>query len=100
MVPINKPYKYEPPNQKVVPSQKLYVNRPISSKVDQKIAAANHGMRKMPDVKPMGNQVRVNERLIKNNAANIKNYGGYNNAKYGPVKVAAYGGPRIANIKK
>jgi hypothetical protein len=93
----NNKYKQGPPLQKVG-QQQLYINRPISSKVDQKIAAANHGLKKMPDVRPVGNQIKISEKIIKNNAAVQKNYG-YNN-KYTPVKVGYNNGPRIMNIKK
>ena len=97
----NKQYKYEPPSmQKNIPQQKLYINRPISSKVDQKIVAANHGLKKMPDAKVVGNHIKISEKIIKNNNAKNYGYNNLNNNKYGPVRVGYNNGPKIVNIKK
>jgi hypothetical protein len=99
----NKVNKYQPPIiQKNVPQQKVLINRPISSKVDQKILAANHQMKKMPEPKVIGNQIKVSEKIMKNNYA-AKNYG-HNNAiknnKYDVGRGGYNNGPRIVNIKK
>ena len=80
----------------------MYINRPISSKVDQKIVAANYQMKRMPEPKVIGNQIKVSEKIMKNNNA-MKNYGHNNvikNNKYEPVRVGYNNGPRIVNIKK
>jgi hypothetical protein len=99
----NKVNKYQPPIiQKNVPQQKVYINRPISSKVDQKILAANNQIKKMPEPKVVGNQIKVSEKIIKNNNP-AKNYVQNNpikNNKYDVGRGGYNNGPRIVNIKK
>jgi len=101
----NRHYKYESPynNAKAMPQyvQQPKINRPISSKVDQKIV--NAGLKKMPEPRMIGNQIKISEKLVKNN--NAKNYGNNNflrNNKQEPVRAGAGHnmGPRIVNYKK
>ena len=96
----NKQNKYESPLiQKNNPQQKMIINRPISSKVDQKILAANNQLKKMPEPRVIGNQIKISEKLIKNNQNNLlKNYGQNNVANYKQQPVR--NGPKIINIKK
>ena len=99
----NKVNKYQPPSiQKNVPQQKVYINRPVSSKVDQKILAANNQLKRMPEPKAVGNQIKISEKIIKGNNAG-KNYGQNNLIKNNKYEIGRGGynnGPRIVNIKK
>ena len=99
----NKQYKHEAPLiPKSIPHQKMILNRPISSKVDQKILSANHQLKKMPEAKVIGNKIKISEKIVKNNHAIKKNYGNnnLNNNKQQPIKVGYNMGPKIVNIKK
>lgn len=99
----NKINKYQPPViQKNVPQQKVYINRPVSSKVDQKIMAANNHLKKMPEPKVIGNHIKVSEKIIKNNyvAKNYVQNSAIKNNKYDVGRGGYNYGPRIVNIKK